>query len=118
MIWLAVFVGGGLGSVARFGVGKVCLEFYSGSFPIGTFISNILSCVILAIIVSLSGDSGFDNRLVRSAVLVGFCGGFSTFSTFSYETIQLIKSGNHLVAAGNMIVSVGVCLILLYKLTK
>lgn len=118
MTWLAVFVGGGLGSVARFGVGTICLKFWEGNFPMATLVSNVLSCVILAVVLSVFTGAELNDRLVRTAILVGFCGGFSTFSTFSYETVLLIKSGNHLVAAGNMILSVGVCLILIYKLTK
>ena len=118
MTWLAVFIGGGLGSVARFGIGNLCLKFWEGNFPMATLISNVLSCVILAAVFSMTTSVDLNGRLVRTAMLVGFCGGFSTFSTFSYETVVLIKSGNHLVAAGNMILSVGVCLILIYKLTK
>ena len=117
MSWLLVFLGGGLGSVARFGISWLILKNYEGHLPLATFISNLLACFLLAIVVTNSFEP-FDNRVLKYAVLVGFCGGFSTFSTFSFETIELIKNGNHLVAVGNVIVSVAVCLILLYKLTK
>ncbi len=119
MNWLLVFVGGGLGSVARYGVSQLLQRFYSGSLPAATFLSNVLSCIVLGLVVMyLNGLGETENRMIRLAVLIGFCGGFSTFSTFSFETIQLIKNGNHLVAAGNVIISVTICLILLFKLTK
>ena len=113
-----VFIGGGLGSVARYGVSMFVLRYFQGNLPVATFFSNVFACLILALVFSLSVEGQGGGRLLKLAVVVGFCGGFSTFSTFSYETVQLIKNGNHLVAAGNVIVSVAFCLILLYKLTK
>jgi len=116
-VWWLVFFGGGLGSVCRYAISNLVQRYFDSTIPLATFFSNVLSCVLLVLIVGLAGKAG-ENKLVHAGVLIGFCGGFSTFSTFSFETIQLIKNGNHLVAAGNVILSVGVCLILIYKLTK
>lgn len=117
MTYLLVFLGGGLGSLTRYGLSVITQRFYSGELPIATFLSNLVSCIILVLVVGLM--SKFESpKLIQTGVLVGFCGGFSTFSTFSFETVQLIKNGSHLAAAGNVIVSVGICLILIYKLTK
>ena len=118
MTWLVVFLGGGLGSITRYAVSIFITSYYNHQLPLATTLSNVLSCVILALVVSNSQGFQLDEKLVKAALVIGFCGGFSTFSTFSYETIQLIKNGNLLVAVGNVIISVVVCLILLHKLTK
>ena len=114
---LAIFIGGGLGSVLRYVVSKGVLGFYSGSFPLGTFIANILSCIVLALVVLITKKSNV-SEVITLFLLTGFCGGFSTFSTFSFETFELFKQGNLMIALLNILISVAVGVTLIYFILK
>ena len=97
MAYLAVFVGGGGGSVLRFAMSKAILanEWLQGHWA--TLLINILASIVLVIIVDADDDK---SKLMYLLLLgTGFCGGWSTFSTFSMETINLISAGRTLEAA-------------------
>jgi len=108
MNFLLVFVGGGLGSICRFGI-SVFLANKNYNFPWATFCANAISCIILGMLVGWTMKNGA-NDFQKYLLMIGFCGGFSTFSTFSNETFQLMQSGNLTYAFGNILLSLVVCL--------
>jgi len=90
---LLVFLGGGLGSVARYAIGKWVGTFYSQLFPLGTLVANVLACLVLGFIIGLADTRQLLSPNAKILWTIGFCGGFSTFSTFSNETLTLFQGG-------------------------
>lgn len=90
---LLVFVGGGIGSVARYLLGKL-LNSPSDGIPYGTFVANILGSLIIGIILGLAARNETLTQSQTLLLATGFCGGFTTFSTFAYENHLFLKSGD------------------------
>ena len=88
-----VFIGGGFGSVLRFLIGKWLNNSESG-FPYGTFLANILGSLFIGIILGYAAKSDSLNQNQTLLLATGFCGGFTTFSTFAYENHLFLKSGD------------------------
>lgn len=106
---LIVFLGGGAGSMLRFLLGKWMNGIYT--LPLGTLIANVAACFILGLFVSLADHKLLLNPNLRLFLTVGFCGGFSTFSSFSQETFVLLTGNNGLMAALYIILSIVLCLL-------
>ena len=104
---LLIFFGGGLGAVSRFLL-TTALAGKLGNFPLGTLAANFFGSLLMGLVVGVLAGR-FES--VRLFVAVGFLGGFTTFSSFSAETLALIQNGQIFSAAANVIVSVGASLI-------
>jgi CrcB protein len=110
-LWVAI--GGALGSMARFWMAAFVAEILGPQFPWGTILINILGSFVIGFFATFTGPGGrfvvsFD---ARAFVMVGICGGFTTFSAFSLQTLELARSGHWLWAAGNVVLSVVLCLL-------
>ena len=106
---LAVGAGGFLGAVARYLIGKI--PFPACGFPLATFTVNLLGAVIIGIVFALTAKLGGSDSGTVLFLKTGFCGGLTTFSTFSLEGLSLIQDGHAGVFAVYAAASVGVCLI-------
>ncbi len=104
---IAIFIGGGIGSMFRYGIGRAIHPFYGGLFPLGTFLANVAACGIMGgILWGLSKYPQLSGEW-RPLLIVGFCGGLSTFSTFSSESLQLLRDGHW----GWMLLNIGVSIL-------
>jgi len=90
---LLVFVGGGFGSVLRFVLGKYLNNSQNG-IPYGTFAANIIGSLLIGIILGMAAKNDTLTSNQTLLLATGFCGGFTTFSTFAYENHILLKSGD------------------------
>jgi len=93
---LIVFAGSGLGGVARYGMQTWIFRIYPFTFPLGTFVVNILGCFLIGLFYALSEKGNLLTPEWRLALTTGFCGGFTTFSTFAYENMSLLRTGDYL----------------------
>lgn len=90
---LLVFIGGGFGSVLRYLIGKYLNNVENG-IPYGTFAANILGSLLIGIILGLAAKNNTLSQNQTLLLATGFCGGFTTFSTFAYENHVFLKSGD------------------------
>lgn len=108
---LAVGVGGFIGAISRLGVGVAVGRWFTGRFPLGTFIINITGCFILGWFLTVSSDRLAISDTMKLAVATGFVGAYTTFSTFMFESTRLMDEGAWLEAMVNIIASLIVGLI-------
>lgn len=98
-----------MGSVLRFYLGKWMYRLHPLAFPLGTLAANVLACLALGTMIGVADQKNAMPAEMRLFWTVGFCGGFSTFSTFSQETLALLQGGFTLTAAGYVGVSLVLC---------
>jgi CrcB protein len=110
-IWIAI--GSALGGMARYWCSGFAARLIGETFPWGTIIVNVVGSFIIGFFGTVTGPDGriFAGTLTRQFVMIGFCGGFTTFSSFSLQTLNLANDGEWLQAGGNIVGSVVLCLI-------
>jgi fluoride exporter len=112
MAYLWVALGGAFGSMARYGVSVAAARLWGSAFPWGTVLVNVVGSFIISFFGALTLPHGPHPVTpdLRTFVMVGFCGGFTTFSSFSLQTLELAQGKEWLGALANVALSVALCL--------
>lgn len=113
LTYLWIGLGGALGSMARYGASRYFALLLGETFPVGTLVVNVSGSLLIGLLAALSGPDGRVNINpdTRQFMLVGLCGGYTTFSSFSLQTLALVREGDIFEAGVNIVLSVLLCLI-------
>jgi fluoride exporter len=113
MIYFWVAIGGALGTTGRYWLSGVVAQTIGETFPWGTLLINVTGSLLIGFFATLTGPDGrvFVGSTARQFVMIGICGGYTTFSSFSLQTLNLMNDGEWLYAGSNIIFSVALCLI-------
>jgi CrcB protein len=112
-LYLLIALGGALGSVARFILSGLIANHVGATFPWGTFFVNVTGSFAIGFVATLTGPDGrvFASGNTRQFIMTGIFGGYTTFSSFSLQTLNLADDGEWLQAGGNVVLSVVACLV-------
>jgi fluoride exporter len=113
MTWFWVMLGSALGGAARYWLSGLAAQYISETFPIGTLIVNVTGSFVIGFFATLTGPDGrmFVGTDVRQFVMTGICGGYTTFSSFSLQTLNLARDRDWALAGANAVLSLAFCLI-------
>ena len=106
-----VGLGGFIGASLRYIISMLCLRWLGTFFPYGTLFVNILGCFLIGFIMELSGGLCPISSNVKLFLTVGILGGFTTFSTFAYETMNMLTKGNYLWGMTNILLNLFLCIV-------
>ncbi len=108
---LLICLGGAVGTGARYLIGGLVARWLGSEFPYGTFFINVLGSFLIGFVQQVGLTTLAIPETTRLVLTIGVMGGFTTYSSFSYETISLIENGSWLGAAANVVLTTGLCLV-------
>jgi CrcB protein len=112
LVYFYIALGSALGGVARYFCNNLFTTFYKSDFPYGILLVNVIGSFVIGICFALSlGSKNFIPDNLQKFIMVGLCGGFTTFSSFSLDTINFLQKSEYLKAAINISLSITLCLI-------
>jgi len=111
---LLIMLAGGLGSGLRYGMGGLVHRYLPASYPWGTLTVNLTGCFLFGLLWALAEGRWSISPEMRAIILIGFLGGFTTFSSFAFETTQFLRDGQWLFAGMNVVMQNGLGILLLY----
>jgi len=111
---LSIGLGGFFGAIGRYVLSGLVYRWWGTGWPYGTFAVNVLGCFFLGLAMILTEERFLVNPALRGFLAIGFLGAFTTFSTFSFETVMLLRDGSFFAAAENVLLSVFIGLVAVY----
>jgi CrcB protein len=104
--YLLVMLGAALGGLARYVIGAAVMQRFTGRFPLGTLVVNVTGCFLIGILLPLLTERGEPRPNLRLLLVVGVLGGYTTFSSFAWESFQAIDEGSRWIGFANVALSV------------
>jgi CrcB protein len=104
--YLLVMLGAALGGLARYVIGTAVMQRFTGRFPLGTLVVNVTGCFLIGILLPLLTERGEPRPNLRLLLVVGVLGGYTTFSSFAWESFQAMDEGSHWIGFANVALSV------------
>jgi len=103
MRFVLVAVGGAIGSTLRYALDGAVYRWLPPTFPFGTFVVNVTGCAVFGLLLGVGEQRLVVGSPARTFLLIGLLGGFTTFSSFAFETVQLLRDGEWMLGAGNVV---------------